>query len=106
MVSLTRWLPNLTDVMVPEPWRSEDGGLRPLRNAGGELTNLSQAELVDLVQRTDLILFDYLTANFDRLVCNSGTHALCTAVPATCTENQEGRWSFWDNEAAWCKATG
>ncbi|XP_019061323.1 four-jointed box protein 1, partial [Fukomys damarensis] len=44
--------------------------LRPLRDAGGELANLSQAELVDLVQWTDLILFDYLTANFDRLVSN------------------------------------
>ncbi|KAB0406917.1 hypothetical protein E2I00_002306, partial [Balaenoptera physalus] len=70
VVSLTRWLPNLTDVVVPAPWRSEDGHLRPLRATGGELTNRSRAELVDLVQWTDLILFDYLTANFDRLsVC-------------------------------------
>uniref|UniRef100_A0A8C6GH97 Four jointed box 1 n=1 Tax=Mus spicilegus TaxID=10103 RepID=A0A8C6GH97_MUSSI len=103
VVSLTRWLPNLTDVVVPEPWRSEDGRLRPLRDAGGELTNLSQAELVDLVQWTDLILFDYLTANFDRLVSNLFSLQWDPRVMHRATSNLHrgpgGALVFLDNEA-------
>ncbi|XP_048644551.1 LOW QUALITY PROTEIN: four-jointed box protein 1 [Marmota marmota marmota] len=103
VVSLTRWLPNLTDVVVPAPWRSEDGRLRPLRDAGGELANLSQAELVDLVQWTDLILFDYLTANFDRLVSNLFSLQWDPRVMQRATSNLHrgpgGALVFLDNEA-------
>ncbi|KAM5247148.1 four-jointed box protein 1 [Ctenodactylus gundi] len=103
VVSLTRWLPNLTDVVVPAPWRSEDGRLRPLRDAGGELSNLSQAELVDLVQWTDLILFDYLTANFDRLVSNLFSLQWDPRVMQRATSNLHrgpgGALVFLDNEA-------
>ncbi|XP_003412170.1 four-jointed box protein 1 [Loxodonta africana] len=103
VVSLTRWLPNLTDVVVPAPWRSEDGRLRPLRAAGDELTNRSQAELVDLVQWTDLILFDYLTANFDRLVSNLFSLQWDPRVMQRATSNlhrgPSGALVFLDNEA-------
>ncbi|XP_004852092.1 four-jointed box protein 1 [Heterocephalus glaber] len=103
VVSLTRWLPNLTDVVVPAPWRSEDGRLRPLRDAGGELANLSQAELVDMVQWTDLILFDYLTANFDRLVSNLFSLQWDPRVMQRATSNLHrgpgGALVFLDNEA-------
>ncbi|XP_011796141.1 PREDICTED: four-jointed box protein 1 [Colobus angolensis palliatus] len=103
VVSLTRWLPNLTDVVVPAPWRSEDGRLRPLRDAGGELANLSLAELVDLVQWTDLILFDYLTANFDRLVSNLFSLQWDPRVMQRATSNLHrgpgGALVFLDNEA-------
>ncbi|XP_016061614.1 PREDICTED: four-jointed box protein 1, partial [Miniopterus natalensis] len=103
VVSLTSWLPNLTDVVVPAPWRSEDGHLRPLRAAGGELANRSQAELVDLVQWTDLILFDYLTANFDRLVSNLFSLQWDPRVMQRATSNLHrgpgGALVFLDNEA-------
>nr|XP_004673262.3 four-jointed box protein 1 [Jaculus jaculus] len=103
VVSLTRWLPNLTDVLVPEPWRSEDGRLRPLRGARGELANLSQTELVDLVQWTDLIVFDYLTANFDRLVSNLFSLQWDPRVMQRATSNLHrgpgGALVFLDNEA-------
>ncbi|KAK2507237.1 hypothetical protein MC885_005820 [Smutsia gigantea] len=103
VVSLTRWLPNLTDVVVPAPWRSEDGHLQPLRAAGGELANRSQAELVDLVQWTDLILFDYLTANFDRLVSNLFSLQWDPRVMQRATSNLHrgpgGALVFLDNEA-------
>ncbi|XP_062951719.1 four-jointed box protein 1 [Cynocephalus volans] len=103
VVSLTRWLPNLTDVVVPAPWRSEDGRLRPLHDAGGELANLSQTELVDLVQWTDLILFDYLTANFDRLVSNLFSLQWDPRVMQRATSNLHrgpgGALVFLDNEA-------
>ncbi|KAG7251359.1 hypothetical protein CRUP_016156 [Coryphaenoides rupestris] len=42
-----------------------DGGLHPLRP---ELRNKTRAELLELAQWSDLILLDYVTANFDRLV--------------------------------------
>lgn len=103
VVSLTRWLPNLTDVVVPAPWRSEDGHLRPLRATGGELANRSRAELVDLVQWTDLILFDYLTANFDRLVSNLFSLQWDPRVMQRATSNLHrgpgGALVFLDNEA-------
>ncbi|XP_006883851.1 PREDICTED: four-jointed box protein 1 [Elephantulus edwardii] len=103
VVSLTRWLPNLTDVVVPAPWRSEDGRLQPLRAAGAELANRSQAELVDLVQWTDLILFDYLTANFDRLVSNLFSLQWDPRVMHRATSNLHrgpgGALVFLDNEA-------
>lgn len=102
-VSLTRWLPNLTDVVVPAPWRSEDGHLRPLRAAGGELANRSREELVDLVQWSDLILFDYLTANFDRLVSNLFSLQWDPRVMQRATSNLHrgpgGTLVFLDNEA-------
>lgn len=103
VVSLTSWLPNLTDVVVPAPWRSEDGHLRPLRAAGGELANRSREELVDLVQWTDLILFDYLTANFDRLVSNLFSLQWDPRVMQRATSNLHrgpgGALVFLDNEA-------
>ncbi|XP_007659057.2 four-jointed box protein 1 [Ornithorhynchus anatinus] len=101
VVSLTRWLPNLTDVVAPAPWRSEDGRLRPLR--AGELANRSQPELVELVQWTDLIVFDYLTANFDRLVSNLFSLQWDPRVMQRATSNLHrapgGGLVFIDNEA-------
>ncbi|XP_029108154.1 four-jointed box protein 1-like [Scleropages formosus] len=65
VVSLTEWVANLTGVVTPAPLRQHGAGLRPLRE---ELRNRSVHEVLELVQWSDLVLFDYLTANFDRLV--------------------------------------
>ncbi|KAM4618855.1 four-jointed box protein 1 [Polymixia lowei] len=67
VVSLTEWVSNLTGVVTPALLRQESNGLHPLR---GELWNKTTGELVELMQWSDLIMFDYLTANFDRLVSN------------------------------------
>lgn len=74
VVSLTEWMANLTGVVTPALLRQESsgggaagGGLHPLRH---ELQNKTRAELFELMQWSDLILLDYLTANFDRLVSN------------------------------------
>ncbi|XP_074087714.1 four-jointed box protein 1 [Macrotis lagotis] len=104
VVSLTRWLPNLTEVVAPAPWRSALGGLRPLRpGGGGELANRSRPELVELVQWTDLILFDYLTANFDRLVSGLFSLQWDPRVMQRATSNLRrgpgGGLVFLDNEA-------
>ncbi|XP_075044444.1 four-jointed box protein 1 [Mixophyes fleayi] len=65
-VTITPWLHNLSAVLPPLALRAEDGNLRPLR----EELRSGNADIVELAQWGDLILFDYLTANFDRLVSN------------------------------------
>lgn len=66
LVTLTPWLHNLSLVLPPLALRAEDGKLRPLL----EELHSGQTGMVELAQWGDLILFDYLTANFDRLVSN------------------------------------
>ncbi|XP_015231196.1 PREDICTED: four-jointed box protein 1 [Cyprinodon variegatus] len=67
VVSLTEWISNLTGVVTPAPLRQQGVGLNP---ALKRLENQTTAELLELMQWSDLIVFDYLTANFDRLVSN------------------------------------
>ncbi|XP_050811362.1 four-jointed box protein 1 [Gopherus flavomarginatus] len=104
VVSLTQWVDNLTDVVAPAPWRSEAGSGRRLQPlAAGELGGLTQSQLVELVQWTDLILFDYLTANFDRLVSNLFSLQWDSRVMHRATSNlhraPSGGLVFIDNEA-------
>lgn len=67
VVSLTQWISNLTGVVTPSPLRQESTGLHPDLQ---QLHNQTTAQLLELMQWSDLIIFDYLTANFDRLVSN------------------------------------
>lgn len=66
LVTITPWLANLTSVLPPLALRAEDGKLRPLQ----EELHSGQTGMAELAQWGDLIVFDYLTANFDRLVSN------------------------------------
>ncbi|XP_051478264.1 four-jointed box protein 1 [Apus apus] len=104
VVSLTRWVDNLTAVVAPAPWSAEvDTGrqLQPL--SAGELGSLPPSQLVELVQWSDLILFDYLTANFDRLVSNLFSLQWDPRVMHRATSNllraPDGGLVFMDNEA-------
>ncbi|KAJ6667134.1 hypothetical protein lerEdw1_017112 [Lerista edwardsae] len=104
VVSLAQWVDNLTDVVAPAPWRAEAAAGRRLQPlAAGELRGLSQAQLVELVQWSDLILFDYLTANFDRLVSNLFSLQWDPRVMHRATSNlhraPNGGLVFLDNEA-------
>ncbi|NWU70726.1 FJX1 protein, partial [Pterocles burchelli] len=104
VVSLTRWVDNLTAVVAPAPWGAEAGsGRRLQRLAAGELGGLPAAQLVELVQWSDLILFDYLTANFDRLVSNLFSLQWDPRVMRRATSNllrgPDGGLVFLDNEA-------
>ncbi|XP_034032739.1 four-jointed box protein 1 [Thalassophryne amazonica] len=100
VVSLTEWVSNLTGALTPAPLRQESGGLRP---ALRELRNKTTAELLELVQWSDLILFDYLTANFDRLVSNLFSLQWDSRVMERDTNNllrtARGHLVFIDNEA-------
>ncbi|XP_042694429.1 four-jointed box protein 1, partial [Centrocercus urophasianus] len=99
VVSLTRWVDNLTAVVAPAPW----GGGRPRALEAGELGGLPAAQLVELVQWSDLILFDYLTANFDRLASNLFSLQWDPRVMRRATSNllraPDGGLVFMDNEA-------
>lgn len=100
VVSLTEWLANLTGVVTPAPLRQESGGLHPEL---GELRNKTAEELLELMQWTDLIAFDYLTANFDRLVSNLFSLQWDSRVMERDTNNllqaPRGDLVFIDNEA-------
>lgn len=67
LVSLSEWVPELSPAVVPAPFHRSGLGLRPLQH---ELQTKTTAELLELVQWSDLVVFDYITANFDRLVSN------------------------------------
>lgn len=100
VVSLTQWISNLTGVITPAPLRQESSGLHPARE---ELWNKTAAELLELMQWTDLIVLDYLTANFDRLVSNLFSLQWDSRVMERDTNNllktPRGDLVFIDNEA-------
>lgn len=100
VVSLTQWISNLTGVITPAPLRQESSGLHPALN---ELWNKTAAELLELMQWTDLIVLDYLTANFDRLVSNLFSLQWDSRVMERDTNNllktPRGDLVFIDNEA-------
>ncbi|CAL8359725.1 unnamed protein product [Lota lota] len=107
VVSLTEWVANLTGVVTPALLRQEStgdggggGGLHPLRH---ELRNKTRVELFELMQWSDLILLDYLTANFDRLVSNLFSLQWDPRVMERDTNNllraPRGDLVFIDNEA-------
>ncbi|XP_057691712.1 four-jointed box protein 1 [Corythoichthys intestinalis] len=97
VVSLTVWLSNLSGVVTPAPLRPEKSGLHR------ELRNKTTEELVELVQWSDLILFDYISANFDRLVSNLFSLQWDARVMERDTNNllkaPRGDLVFIDNEA-------
>lgn len=100
VVSLTEWVSNLTGVVTPAPLRQESSGLHPVLQ---ELRNKTTAELLELMQWTDLIVFDYLSANFDRLVSNLFSLQWDSRVMERDTNNllrtSRGDLVFIDNEA-------
>ncbi|XP_076445740.1 four-jointed box protein 1-like [Babylonia areolata] len=99
-VILTRWLPHLTPAYIPPPLRQDDRRLHPTWDTLGGRT---LPELCDLLQWSDLIVFDYLTANLDRLVNNMFNRQWNTEMmnnPAHNLERTEaGSLVFLDNES-------
>lgn len=63
----TKWIENLEPVFMPTEMKSLDVGT----NTNTDLfMGKSESELCDLVQWSDLIVFDYMSANPDRVVNN------------------------------------
>lgn len=70
IVSLTEWVPNLTRVFIPTALRKGGVGLNPTKVCFNALRNKTTSFLIEMMQWSDLIIFDYLIANFDRLASN------------------------------------
>ena len=70
-VVLTKFQEHLDQAYIPEPLRTNERRLHPtdLDLAGLKLQD-NQQEVHELAQWSDLIVFDYLTANLDRIVNN------------------------------------
>ncbi|NWU89593.1 FJX1 protein, partial [Upupa epops] len=99
-----RWEP-VREELRGSPWAEGSVGslTRWVDNLTTELGDLSPSQLVELVQWSDLILFDYLTANFDRLVSNLFSLQWDPRVMRRATSNllrgPDGGLVFMDNEA-------
>lgn len=65
-VVLTKFVNDLVPTYIPEEFRSPT----TRRLHPPDVANKTQQEIGDLVQWSDLIVFDYLTANLDRIVNN------------------------------------
>ncbi|XP_051885182.1 four-jointed box protein 1 [Pristis pectinata] len=100
VVSLSEWIGNLSDVVSPLPLRAGARGLHP--SADG-LANVTERQARELAQWSDLIVFDYLTANFDRLASNLLSLQWDSRVMERSTNNlhrtPKGALVFIDNEA-------
>ncbi|XP_026884896.2 four-jointed box protein 1 [Electrophorus electricus] len=100
VVSLTEWIANLTGVVTPAPLRQDSERLHPLLE---DLRRKTKAELLALMQWSDLLIFDYLTANFDRLASNLFSLQWDPRVMERDTSNllqtPRGALVFIDNEA-------
>lgn len=66
-VVLTKFVDGLVPAYIPIQFRTKNRRLHPIDD---DLDGRSRQEVVELVQWSDLILFDYLTANLDRVVNN------------------------------------
>lgn len=99
---LTPWLENLQPVYIPEELHSDNTlKLSPLSQS---LVNKSIDQLTELVQWTDLIVLDYLTANVDRVVNNMFNLQWNSGMMKAPTHNlervgQTGALVFLDNES-------
>ncbi|KAL0280957.1 UNVERIFIED_CONTAM: hypothetical protein PYX00_002098 [Menopon gallinae] len=71
-VVLTKFVPNLITAFIPFNFRSSNRRLHPtdVSYNASEITADVLQNLVELAQWSDMIIFDYLTANLDRVVNN------------------------------------
>ncbi|XP_005108780.1 four-jointed box protein 1-like [Aplysia californica] len=100
LVVLTQFIPDLTPAHIPGEFREEDHRLEPtVAHLGGK----SKDELCELVQWSDLIVLDYLTANLDRVINNMFNRQWNDQMMNNPAHNLEkfsdGRLVFLDNES-------
>lgn len=108
VVILTPWLEKLSHAYIPEAFRQDDRAFHPIAS---HLEGKTPQELQELMQWSDLIVFDYLTANLDRVVNNmfnkqwnpdmmiSPAHNLEKMGANSRSANKEGVLVFLDNES-------
>ena len=69
IVALIQWIPKLTKTTLPSVLRQRllSRMQEPLDINSVILPQMDESQLEELVQWSDLILFDYLTGNYDRV---------------------------------------
>jgi len=74
IVALIEWLPNLTKTTMPTMLRkqilqqkSNIEIYQPIDVTSRDLSSMDETQLEQMVQWSDLIIFDYLTGNYDRM---------------------------------------
>jgi len=97
-VVLTKFITDTRPAFIPISLR---GKLKSLH--GFDLRNLNQSELIEAIQWSDLIVFDYLTGNLDRVVnnlYNSQWNADMMKQPAhNLVKTRDNQLMFVDNES-------
>ncbi|XP_076370594.1 four-jointed box protein 1-like [Tachypleus tridentatus] len=96
---LTMFVDKLIPAYIPRAFRTKDRRLHP-----EDLFNKTLVELVELAQWSDLIVFDYLTANLDRVVNNMFNEQWNSEMMNSPTHNlakhkESGLLVFFDNES-------
>ena len=68
-MALIEWLPNLTKTTMPSILRQKllNPQKTPINVASNVLPTLDESEIEHLVQWSDMLVFDYLTGNYDRV---------------------------------------
>ncbi|GFR01993.1 hypothetical protein TNCT_505511 [Trichonephila clavata] len=100
-VVLTQFVENLQPAYIPQHFREKDK--RRLHPIVQDLGNLTATDISELVQWSDLVVFDYLTANLDRVVNNLFNERWNPGMMKQPTHNlaktPEGLLLFLDNES-------
>lgn len=100
VVIFTQFVEGLKPSYIPVEFRGEDRKLHPKQDL---MNSKGPEDLCDLVQWSDLIIFDYLTANLDRVVNNMFNKQWNPNMMNTPAHNLErtsnGRLIFLDNES-------
>lgn len=100
-VVLTQFVKDLQPAFIPPHFRTKNKRrLHPIRQ---DLGNLTADQVSELVQWSDLVIFDYLTANLDRVVNNLFNERWNPDMMRQPTHNlaktREGLLLFLDNES-------
>lgn len=100
-IIVTKWVESLEPVYMPEQLKDMK---RKLHQENYQLYDMPQGELCDLVQWTDLIVFDYISANLDRVVNNifnlKWNHKMLEKPIHNLEKSQRtGQYVFVDNES-------
>ncbi|XP_041354939.1 four-jointed box protein 1-like [Gigantopelta aegis] len=100
VVILTQWVTGLSPAYIPHLLQKDDRRLHPTDDI---LLGKNKNELCELVQWSDLIVFDYLTANLDRVVNNMFNKQWNDQMMSNPAHNLEqtsdGSLLFLDNES-------
>ena len=70
IVALIQWIPQLTKTTMPSALRQRLVSRmlqEPLDVTSAALTRMDESQLEELVQWSDMVVFDYLTGNYDRV---------------------------------------